>query len=400
MSELLYILEDIIPNLSEIIGYLGFILLVIGLANAFLGYKIFKFIIALIGFIVGGVLGVLVAAYSGALNSESAMAYFLIGAVLGAVLAGAFHSLGVLLAVGGMSGLVIFLICGNKDVALTLGIICGIIGAVLEKYSIIISTSFFGGRTAAMGIWYIGLSEGKNIGTSGIGWIISILGLIFQIWTLNKFGLCDDDSDDDSKIIDVIEYGSESAKNVLLELPEIVVNGIGFLKKYALILAPIFISLLLGILTKTSFVTMLGIMVTFILIIIEFIRCRKENVLKIKNFHRYSWEKNFDVILGNGYVLLLLPLMPVWFICYLINIAVDDAGIILFIPIAIIVYIVCYKILVPKEKNDKTISNIESPNNIKIKPNVSNSKIIYCVNCGSKLEESDLFCTNCGTKRQ
>jgi hypothetical protein len=198
----------------------------------------------------------------------------------------------------------------------------------------------------------------------------------------------------------VIEYGSESAKNVLLELPEIVVNGIGFLKKYALILAPIFISLLLGILTKTFFVTMLGIMVTFILIIIECIRCRKENVLRIENFHRYSWEKNFDVILGNGYVLFLLPLMPVWFICYLINIAVDDAGIILFIPIAIIVYIMCYKILVPKEKIDKTISNIDNPNNIKIKPNVSNSKIIYCVNCGSKLEESDLFCANCGTKRQ
>jgi hypothetical protein len=400
MLELLYILEDVIPNLREIIGYLGFILLVIGLANAFLGYKIFKFIIALIGFIIGGVLGVLAAAYSGALDSESATAYFVIGAILGAVLAGAFHSLGVLLTVGGMCGLAIFLICGNKDVALTIGIICGIIGAVFEKYAIIISTSFFGGRTAAMGIWYIGLSEGKNIGTSGIGWIISILGLIFQIWTLKKFGLCDDNSDNDSKIIDVIEYGSESAKNVLLELPEIVVNGIGFLKKYALILAPIFISLLLGILTKTFFVTMLGIMVTFILIIIECIRCRKENVLRIENFHRYSWEKNFDVILGNGYVLFLLPLMPVWFICYLINIAVDDAGIILFIPIAIIVYIMCYKILVPKEKIDKTISNIDNPNNIKIKPNVSNSKIIYCVNCGSKLEESDLFCANCGTKRQ
>jgi MFS family permease len=406
MLQLLYLLEDIVPNLDGVIGDLGIILLVFGLANAFLGYKIFKFLLAVMGFIVGGLSGVLVAAYSGAFNSETAISYFVVGAVLGAVLAGVFHSLGVLLVVGGMCGLIAFLITGDKDTALGIGIICGIISAVFEKYAIIISTSFFGGGAAATGIWYIGLSNGENLRIGGIGLIIVICGLIFQIWTLKKFRFGGDDLDNDSIISDLIEDSPEIVAHVLKKIPEIADGIIEFLKEYALILVPIFISLLLGILTKIFFVTMMGIMVTFILIIIEYMRCRKEKVLKIENFHRHSWEKNFDIMLGNGYILFLLPLIPVWFICYLIDSAFNavgifnDAGVILFIPIAIIVYIACYKLIDYEDKKDKALSNAVSPNNLKIKPNVSNSKIMYCMNCGNKFENNDVYCANCGAKRQ
>jgi MFS family permease len=395
MLKLLYILDDIIPNLGGVIKDLGIILVVFGLVNAFLGYKIFKLLLAIMGFIVGGLVGILAAAYSGGLKSDTAISYFMVGAVLGAILAGVFHSLGVLLVVGGMCGLIAFLLTGDKDTALGIGVICGIVSVIFEKYAIIIATSFFGGSTAATGIWYIGLSNGQDLRIGGIGLIIAICGLIFQIWTLKKFRLFSDDLGDDSIISDLIE-----------DSPEIAAHVLEFVKGYSILVVPLFISILLGILTKSILVTMSLIMVTFILIFIEFFRHKKYEFEKAEESHRYSWERDCDRMFKNGWLLFSLPIIPAIYLCFLINIAVaatgitDYAGLILFIPMTIVVYITCYNLIVYEDKKEKALSNTVSPNNMKIKPNVSNSKIMYCANCGNKFEENDMYCANCGAKRQ
>ena len=118
------------------IGVIGFIL---AMPQCLFGYKILKFLIALQGFFIGGILecGIL-----GALSQsgEGAVLGFLIGAVLGAIISYKVYKIGVFCIGfglgGGASMLIILQLSHNIPASIFIGIIGGIaIGVLLVLFS-------------------------------------------------------------------------------------------------------------------------------------------------------------------------------------------------------------------------------------------------------------------------
>lgn len=174
--------DDLIPELAGVLQAIGGIMLVCGLINALFGYKLFKLVLAIAGFLTGTAIGAIAALFigKGDLNGGVVLLCALVGGIIGAVLAVVLHRLGVFLAVGATAFILLLVPTENVPVSLVLGIVCGIIGAILEKYAIIVSTGLSGGSLAARGIGFmVQLSSGA---TTIIGLLISACGIAFQLW--------------------------------------------------------------------------------------------------------------------------------------------------------------------------------------------------------------------------
>lgn len=183
MVDILYFLELVIPELSEALGTIGAITLIFGLANAFFGYKLFRAMLGLIGFLVGAFAGGMVFIRTQSIFSEREVfwVYILIGGFIGSALAELFHHLGVFLVTGAMGAVAGFMITQSSEGALVIGGIVGIISVCLEKYAIIISTAISGGSLAALGIEFMRLAEGEYRNARAIGWLIAVCGIVVQL---------------------------------------------------------------------------------------------------------------------------------------------------------------------------------------------------------------------------
>jgi len=141
--------------LNVIIG-LG---ILVGAIQCFFGYRIFKFILGLTGFLVGGALA---AAIGYALSQEEAVALLagLVGGFIGAALMVALYFIGIFLIgafLGGVLGAVLFAVAGSNPepaVLLILAVIAGVVALVFQKFMIIISTGFGGAWSIVIGIAY------------------------------------------------------------------------------------------------------------------------------------------------------------------------------------------------------------------------------------------------------
>jgi len=188
LIELLNSLYPYFPNIVEYIGTIGMVLIIAGLLNAFFGYKLFKVVLAIIGFLAGAAAGfaVFLMTGDGAVGGDAMIWYILIGGLIGSFIAGFLHKVGVFLVVGSMGVIVAFLATQNTQFSLVLGVICGVVGVFLEKYVIIVSTSLAGGSLTSTGIWLVSLSNGKETNSQIIGWVIGIAGICFQLWQERK----------------------------------------------------------------------------------------------------------------------------------------------------------------------------------------------------------------------
>ena len=119
---------------------IGVVLILIGLALAFCGYRIFKVFLAVTGFFAGAGLGFLLAFISDSASTDQIIIYMLIGGIAGTVIAKFFYSLGVFITAGGISAFAFYFITASVSVALLSGIVCGVICCILEKYAIIFIT--------------------------------------------------------------------------------------------------------------------------------------------------------------------------------------------------------------------------------------------------------------------
>ena len=182
MEDILYFLGLLIPELNEALKTIGVVTLLFGLANAFFGYKLFRAMLSLLGFLAGGVAGGVVFIRTQSIFSDREMfwIYVIIGGFIGAGLIELFHHLGVFLATGAMGALTGLLLTQSTDGALIIGIIVGILSVIFEKYVIIISTAISGARLAALGIQFMRLAEGEYREASAMGWLIAICGMIVQ----------------------------------------------------------------------------------------------------------------------------------------------------------------------------------------------------------------------------
>lgn len=132
------------------------ILLTMGAMQCFFGYKMMRFMIALSGFLVGGVasaaLGMANQLQSMSMPDEGTiMLYGLVGGIVCAILANVLYLLGIFLLCG-MGGFLLGLaMTETVGVAIGCGLFLGILGVVLTKPIIIISTACSGGRLCALG---------------------------------------------------------------------------------------------------------------------------------------------------------------------------------------------------------------------------------------------------------
>ncbi|MCI8693037.1 MAG: DUF4203 domain-containing protein [Lachnospiraceae bacterium] len=182
MDDILYFLGLLIPNLDKALKTIGVVTLLFGLANAFFGYKLFKAMISLIGFLVCAFAGGMVFIQTQSIfsDSEKFWIYVLAGGLIGSFLADIFHDLGVFLVTGAMGAAAGFLITQSTETALVVGVIVGFLSVFFEKYVIIISTAISGGRLAALGILFMRLAEGEYKEAWGVGWLIAVCGMVVQ----------------------------------------------------------------------------------------------------------------------------------------------------------------------------------------------------------------------------
>lgn len=139
-------------QLGELVAAL---LLPLGIAQCFFGYRIFKFLLGLSGFIVGAALGAMLAGRAGAL--EVLLSCLALG-VVGATLAIWLYFVGIFLTgavVGGGLGLLLGTGAESEGAALVLGLLGGIAGGIValkvQKFVIIFSTAAQGAASIVGG---------------------------------------------------------------------------------------------------------------------------------------------------------------------------------------------------------------------------------------------------------
>jgi len=168
-------------------------LIIFGVVQCFFGYRIFKFTLKLIGFLLGAVL----AGGIGAVISQEAgvgILTALIGGFIGAALMVALHFVGVFLlgaSLGGLLGLFLSALSQNSPdaVSLILAIIGGVAALIYHKFMIITSTAFAGAWIVVTGIfnfnrWFYVLTSGRSI----YHYDFSFEGL-FSSWGTNLFAM-------------------------------------------------------------------------------------------------------------------------------------------------------------------------------------------------------------------
>lgn len=334
MMELLYLLEMIIPNLGEVIGMLGFFILIFGLVNTFFGYKLFNVVLAILGFLGGAAIGGIMCLNEG-LSNNNGVAWICIFGFIGATLAGIFHKLGVFVAVGIMSAIIVFIIVPNTEAALVIGAFCGIVGVFLEKYVVIIITALSGGSIAAMGCWFIGIAKGENINVQGIGWLLGILGMAIQIWmTTRKKETEQSESMEDvgwgtiilEAIIEVISSLRENPPREILHnlIYKENSNEINPAVIKSLIVTPIFVGIILGVAFQSVILMLGSVAMMYVLLMFLFIRKHRAEKCPEKYVQKFAWEKWITKIMDNNRFVIFIPLFPGIFILILFSTFVEN----------------------------------------------------------------------------
>lgn len=181
--------------ISVVIG-LGILL---GALNCFFGYQLFKILLRIIGFVVGGT----IAGFIGYSLFQDAVFAFLtgiLGGFIGAALSVALYFIGVFISgafFGGILGAFLYAITQSTPelaVILILATISGILAVIFEKLMIIVSTAFSGSFLVVIGTAYFTveafkLSNMEQLLISGsslayamlLCWLtLGIFGVIFQ----------------------------------------------------------------------------------------------------------------------------------------------------------------------------------------------------------------------------
>ena len=144
------------PNMYNVIIGLS---ILVGAVQCFLGYRLFKIILGLTGFLLGGVLGGAVG-YTIWPQEVAALAAGLVGGIIGAAVLVGLYFIGVFLIgalLGGVLGQVFFAVAEANPqpvVILIIAVIVGVIALIFQKLMIIVSTGFGGAWIVVVGITY------------------------------------------------------------------------------------------------------------------------------------------------------------------------------------------------------------------------------------------------------
>lgn len=160
----------------------GVIAIALGLLESFLGYRIFKVQVAIVGFLAGFSIGMSAFGAAFGILWLSISLGVLLGVLL-AWLAVKIYKAGVFLLVGAFAYLTALVFVPNFWFALIVAVLVGLLGVFLTKPVIIISTAFGGGGIAAGGLSMLIWGSPQ----AGPFWlqpavvvVLGILGLIVQ----------------------------------------------------------------------------------------------------------------------------------------------------------------------------------------------------------------------------
>lgn len=186
MLDLAGVLFNLSYRLKDSIAIIIAVGAIFATIQCFFGYRVFKFWIGVQGFILFGLIGIVIGYSSFEDEIELCLVMGLIVGGLGALLAMGLYKLGIFLQcfwTGSFLGMLIGLV-GQVDMehtanlAIIFGIGIGIIGVLLIKPLIMLSTGFSGGMTLGC---IVAFASNQDIFVGLFaGIIISILGVLYQ----------------------------------------------------------------------------------------------------------------------------------------------------------------------------------------------------------------------------
>lgn len=178
----------------------------VGFVECFFGYRIFRFILGVAGFMVAAV-------FAGSLGYElsggselAAIAAAIAGGLAGAFLAYYLYIIGVFVlgaALGYMIAVYVFGLLDKEPVTILLiiaAILCGVVAAVFQKPMIILATAFGGACAVVTGVFYFlernfhpldpgflgKLGEDQLYWMAMIWFALGVFGLVVQLMTLPR----------------------------------------------------------------------------------------------------------------------------------------------------------------------------------------------------------------------
>ncbi len=131
--------------------------LVVGAIECFLGYRLFKVVIALTGFLIGGLISASLG-YTMSNQELCSLLYGILGGLIGAALLYILYFAGIFLLgviLGIFVGVILYAAMGcdpQPAVLVILAVLGGVLALIFQKFMIIVSTAFGGSFLVVMGI--------------------------------------------------------------------------------------------------------------------------------------------------------------------------------------------------------------------------------------------------------
>lgn len=200
MSDIMYALGFFVEYADGgrvVVAVLCLLFIAYGILSCFYGYKIFKFITGVCGFIAGTVLGFVLALATGGPDASGLaliIPSILVG-VIGAFLAVKLYYIGVFLIGAFFGGLLGFALTAASDsgvqwpVILLLAIVAGILSVIIRKIMIILSTSVSGAQTISTAFYILiyAISGYEHAWINNYLWIVlAVIGFCYQYSSSKK----------------------------------------------------------------------------------------------------------------------------------------------------------------------------------------------------------------------
>jgi len=151
------------------------ILLIGGIISCFFGYRLFRTVLAIFGFIFGGLMA---SSVFGISNTSMMLIAWVVGGLAGAFVLIAAYFVGVALVGAGLGAVIANLVfsAGDRDPSVFMVILFSVAGAVgatyLQRYFIIVGTAFGGAWTMIVGAMaLVGDRTALKAATSGDVWV-------------------------------------------------------------------------------------------------------------------------------------------------------------------------------------------------------------------------------------
>lgn len=177
------ILNQFSSTSGQSIKLIAIILFVFGILQCFLGYRIFKFWIAVCGFLIFGILGGLVSVFI--IGSSGAGIFFgLLFAIGGVFISLKIYKVGVFTLCGVMGFVLAYILTQSIALSIFISLVVGSLSLFFVKPVIILSTSVSGGFAAGMSL-LITLKTDSDLASILLSVAFSIVGVLAQL-ALNK----------------------------------------------------------------------------------------------------------------------------------------------------------------------------------------------------------------------